>query len=279
MRDGASPLEPPQAGLVGLLGRPTWREAGWALELADLFRSPVWRGSGVPPGEGRPVLVVGGFGAGAGSSAILERWLRDAGHEVADAAVGRNVGPSERSVSAILDGVEELRQRTGRRVAVIGHSRGGNQARVAAVRAPDQLAALVTLGSPHRQAYPPHFSVRLPVEGLRLAGRLGVLGRGAQRGEEAFERDRQAPFPPDLPFITMWSKTDGIVDWRACRDPGAEDVELPGTHLGLAASAPAYRALAEALGRPDVQRRSELPLSYPPSPTRKMGSRFLEGRS
>ena len=257
MSDQDAPLEGPQAGLAGLLGRPTWREAGWALELLALLRSPVWRGVGVPAGDGRPVLVVGGFGAGAGSSAILERWLRQAGYVVADAAVGRNIGPSERSVSAIVAGVEELRQRTGRRVAVIGHSRGGHQARVAAVRVPDQLALLVTLGSPHRQPYPPHISVRLPIEGLRVAGRLGVLGRGVQRGEEDFERDREAPFPPAVPFVSMWSRTDGIVDWRACRDRGAEDVELPGTHLGLAASAPAYRALATALGRPDVRRRSE----------------------
>ncbi len=257
MHEPDVPLEPPQAGLAGLLGRPTWREAGWALELADLFRSPVWRGEGVPPGEGRPVLVVGGFGAGAGSSAILERWLRRAGYVVADAAVGRNVGPSERSVAAINQAVDELRAGTGRRPVVIGHSRGGHQARVAAVRYPDKLALLVTLGSPHRQAYPPHFYVRLPIEGLRLAARFGVLGPGARFDEEDFHRDREAAFPAELPFITMWSKTDGVVDWRACLDPAAEDVELRATHLGLAAGAPAYRALAAVLGRPDVRRRSE----------------------
>jgi pimeloyl-ACP methyl ester carboxylesterase len=256
--DPHAPLERPQAGIAGMIGRPTWREAGWALELLQLFRSPVWRGTGVPAGDGRPVLVVGGFGAGAGSSAILERWLRQAGYEVGDAAVGRNIGPSERSVSAIVAGVEELRRRTGRRVAIIGHSRGGHQARVAAVRIPEQLALLVTLGSPHRQAYPPHLSVRLPIEGIRMAGRFGILGRGVQLDEEDFHRDREAPFPPAVPFVSMWSRTDGIVDWRACRDPGAEDVELPGTHLGLAASAPAYRALAAVLGRPDVRRRSEV---------------------
>ena len=257
MDDADAAPERPQAGIAGLLGRPTWREPGWALELVELLRAPVWRGTGVPAGEGRPVLVVGGFGAGAGSSAVLERWLRRAGYEVGDAAVGRNIGPSERSISAILAGVEELWQRTGRRVVVIGHSRGGHQARVAAVRAADRLALLVTLGSPHRQPYPPHLSVRLPIEGLRLAARLGVLGPGMRFEEEAFERDREAPFPPELPFVSMWSRTDGIVDWRACRDPGAEDVELPGTHLGLAASAPAYRAIAAALGRSDVRQRAE----------------------
>jgi triacylglycerol lipase len=43
---------------------PLWRESRLGLEAAQLFRSPVWRGVGVPPGEGRPVLLVPGFMAG-----------------------------------------------------------------------------------------------------------------------------------------------------------------------------------------------------------------------
>jgi len=101
-----------------------------------------------------------------------------------------------------------------------------------------------------------------PLEGMSdvssdTSGDIPSSPINARLDEEDFQRDREAPFPAAVPFISMWSRTDGIVDWRACLDRGAEDVELPGTHLGLAASAPAFRAIAAALGRPDVRHRGE----------------------
>ena len=55
---------------------PLWRESRVGLEAAQLLRSPVWRGAGVAPGEGRPVLLVPGFMAGDGSLATMTKWLR-----------------------------------------------------------------------------------------------------------------------------------------------------------------------------------------------------------
>ena len=48
---------------------PLWRESRAGVEAAALFRSSVWRGGGVPDGEGRPVLLIPGFLAGDGSLA------------------------------------------------------------------------------------------------------------------------------------------------------------------------------------------------------------------
>ena len=45
---------------------PLWRESRFALELAGLRRSAVYRGAGVPDGGGRPVLLIPGFMAGDG---------------------------------------------------------------------------------------------------------------------------------------------------------------------------------------------------------------------
>ena len=59
---------------------PLWRESRVALEAARLFRSPVWRGDGVPAGNGRPVLLVPGFMAGDGSLGTMTRWLRANGY-------------------------------------------------------------------------------------------------------------------------------------------------------------------------------------------------------
>lgn len=51
--------------------------------------------------------------------------------------------------------------------------------------------------------------------------------------------------------MSVYSRTDGFLDWRISLDPAAEHVEIDCTHLGLAASVPAFRAIAAALQRLD----------------------------
>jgi hypothetical protein len=34
-------------------------------------------------------------------------------------------------------------------------------------------------------------------------------------------------------LISYYTTSDGIVDWRACVVPGAENIEVPGSHLGM----------------------------------------------
>ena len=59
---------------------PLWRESRFGLELAELRRSPVFRGHGVPGGDGRAVMLIPGFLAGDGSLATMTHWLRAAGY-------------------------------------------------------------------------------------------------------------------------------------------------------------------------------------------------------
>ena len=35
------------------------------------------------------------------------------------------------------------------------------------------------------------------------------------------------PFPQDVELISYYTTSDGIVDWRACVVPGAENIEVP----------------------------------------------------
>src|SRR3712207_9403715 len=56
---------------------PIHREGRVALEAARLMRDPVFRGDGMPRGEGRPVLLIPGFMAGGGSPALVTPRLRD----------------------------------------------------------------------------------------------------------------------------------------------------------------------------------------------------------
>jgi len=59
----------------------------------------------------------------------------------------------------------------------------------------------------------------------------------------------EADFPSGVGYVSIYSRSDGIVDWHACLDPAAEHVEIQASHCGMAVSAQAYRTVAEALAR------------------------------
>ncbi len=115
-----------------------------------------------------------------------------------------------------------------------------------AVRRPADVSLLVTLGAPHRVLYPPHVLVRGPAATLQLQAWLRRRRRDPA-GHERYEADRLAPFPGGVPFVSIFSRSDGFLDPRLCLDPGAEAVEVDCSHFGLTASVPAFRAIATAL--------------------------------
>src|SRR3954464_7871271 len=73
---------------------PLWREGLMGLEAASLMRSAVWRGAGQAPGDGRGVVLIPGFMAGAGSRGLMPRGLRGLGYPTHRAARGSHVGCS-----------------------------------------------------------------------------------------------------------------------------------------------------------------------------------------
>src|SRR4051794_41962417 len=108
---------------------PLWRESRVGLEAGRLFRSPVWRGEGVAPGNGRPVLLVPGFLAGDGSLGTMTKWLRANGYWTSRAGIRANVGCSQEACARLEKRLETLADRTGEKGAIIGQSRGGGLGR------------------------------------------------------------------------------------------------------------------------------------------------------
>jgi hypothetical protein len=47
--------------------------------------------------------------------------------------------------------------------------------------------------------------------------------------------------------INMDSRSDGIVDWRACLDPQAEQIEVDSSHCGMSVNVDVFRALERVL--------------------------------
>jgi pimeloyl-ACP methyl ester carboxylesterase len=235
-------------------GPRLWQEARLGLELASLVRDPIFRGEGMTDAREQPVLLIPGFLAGDGSLTLMTRWLRGTGHHARRTGMRSNVSCSELAVSRLEERLELLYEHQGRRVAVVGQSRGGLFARVLASRRPDLVSGVVTLGSPHRGMLELHRLVRLQVLTVGALGSLGVPGlfnHSCLLGDccKQFEQDLQGAFPPGVGFVSIYSKSDGVVNWNACLDPAARHVEVRASHCGMGVNAGVYRALGAELAR------------------------------
>jgi pimeloyl-ACP methyl ester carboxylesterase len=233
---------------------PIWRESRIPLETAALLRDPIWRGAGVRSGAGQPVLLMPGFLAGDDSLGLMTTWLRRTGHQTRSAGIRANVDCSAKAVDKLIERTEELAERHGRRVVLIGQSRGGTFARVIATRRPDLVSGIVTLGSPLTSSFDIHPIVRMQIRAVAALGTLGakgMFGLECLKGDccSTFWDDMRAEFPADVGFVSIYSKSDGVVRWRSCLDEAATHVEVRASHCGMAVNPGAYRAIATAMER------------------------------
>jgi pimeloyl-ACP methyl ester carboxylesterase len=175
-----------------------------------------------------------------------------------------NVDCSGTIVTRLEEILEELVAEQGERAVVIGQSRGGTIARVLGKRRPDLICGVIGLGSPQVDPLAVHPLVRLQVKAIARLGSLGAPGLFKRAClEEAccasFWKDLLEPMPKGVGLVNVYSKSDGIVDWRACLDPHGDQVEIDASHCGMAVSPAAWRAVADALrnfGRAEARRRS-----------------------
>ena len=238
-------------------------EVGWQLQLARLLRDPIHRGTGVPRGDGRPVVLVPGFMAGDYTLNVLGRWLARIGYVPHYSGMRANLACMDRALDAFETRVELIHAEAGRRVAIIGHSRGGHFAKALAHRRPDWISHVVSMGA--------GLDVPLAVSTPVMAAALAVsaahrradpsLPKGCMTGSctcRAFE-DYRAPFPPEVPLTSIYTRGDGCVRYSCCTPDYAQCVEVSGGHVGLAFEREAYRAIAEALAAPE---RAVVPVSH-----------------
>jgi triacylglycerol lipase len=232
---------------------PIWREALVGLEWLALRASPVFYGLGVPPGDGSAVVVVPGF---LGSDVYLQElywWLRRIGYQAYMSRIGRNAECLDIVADRLLETIDRAQAATGGKVHLIGHSLGGMLSRSAAARRPERIASVTTLGSPFRGIRSHPFVMQAAD---RVRSRI-QRERGLDERSDCYTgycncdavAGLAATFPPSVPQMNIYTKTDGIVDWRFCLSGNPEsDFEVPGTHVGLVFNPCVYSLLAARLG-------------------------------
>jgi pimeloyl-ACP methyl ester carboxylesterase len=242
---------------------PLWGELRYGAELVRLLSGHALRP--LPRAKDpQPVLLIPGFMAGDSSLTVLRGWLERRGHAVSVSGIRVSIDCTERMVRRLEQQLDELASKAGRRVFLIGQSRGGAMARCLAVRKPAAIDGLVMLGTPVCDPLAVARPVRRTLSVIARLGDLGLprlLSTTCRDGECCADVWQQigAPLERHIRAVAVYSRSDGIVDWRACADPHAETVEIDSSHCGMSVHPRVYELLPRVLdgapARPHARRR------------------------
>ena len=225
-------------------------------EFALLMADPVFYGVGVPRGDGRPALVLPGLFANDFYLQPMHSWLGRIGYRPVPSTFWVNAGCPERLTGQAEEALERRLSRSERPAVIIGHSRGGILAKAIATRLSERASHLVLLGSPvgAMMRYNWGDARNAPTAASRTLGEASSRIRNlldpdcdAPGCGCAFFADLRAPLNRSTKVVSIYSRDDPIVPAWSCQIPGAENIEVSGTHSGLAFNGAVYRALAEQL--------------------------------
>ncbi len=214
----------------------TLLEARAGLELgAWLAALPIMRRK--IAGQPHPVLVIPGFFASDTATWPLRHLLHRWGHRALGWELGRNLGAKPGTFDHLLRMIEATAVAADQRVSLIGWSLGGIFARELSRTRPDLVRCVVSLGSP---IHGPESSSLAPLF-KRLNPRAKAPSPDAQRNRIQ---------SPPVPCTAIYTRSDGIVHWRAALEPAGqrtENIRVLGSHMGLAHNPLALYAIFDRL--------------------------------
>lgn len=230
---------------------PLWRENFAALDWLCLRGSPEFRGCGIARGNGEPVVLVPGFMASDMCMRELSGWLKRIGYAPYFSNVGRNMDCAGAVLERLLPTVDRAHAETGAPVTVVGHSLGGLLARGVALARRNAVERVITLGS--------------PVNGVLVHPAVIVASELARIDcDGSCAEPMQRALPAGVAEYNVYSKRDGIVDWRTCVSDGGTPVEVRGTHIGMIVNRAVYGAIGDALASaPSSARALHEPRAFP----------------
>ncbi len=216
-------------------------------ELAGFLATAPLLSLSAPRGDGHPVLVLPGLVTSDRSTFALRTFLKSLGYPTYGWDLGRNYGPLPGIEEAMLNRVDELTDKHGKKVSLIGWSLGGIYARQLAKMRPETVRSVVSLGSPFNGD-----------PRATNAWKLYEFTSGHKVDDRQRHMGGDIADAPPVPTTAIFSKTDGICAWQLCVEKDGdqtENIEIHGSHCGLGHHPAAIYAIADRLSQPDGQWR------------------------
>jgi hypothetical protein len=229
-------LRPPSLALTLIEGRG----------VAELAATFVLKGvlDSAPRGDGHPVIVLPGFLASDRSTVPLRKFLTDLGYDARGWGQGQNLGRFYKMRTILEAQVEQVYKETGKKVSLVGWSLGGVFARYLSLIMPDKVRSVITLGSP--------FAADInATSAKKLYEFLSQEGPAKPGDLEKIAGDLP------VPNSSIYTKLDGIVNWKTCiSKPAAnsETIEIRlASHVGIGVNPAAFWAVADRLTQGEGQ--------------------------
>lgn len=205
-------------------------------EAQALQRDSIYKGEGIPRGDGHVVITVPGWLHGDAHHNDLNGWIKRIGYDARLSGIKHNIGPVEPHITTVKDTIVQA-SKDSKKVTIIPHSLGGSETitAVADLFATGSLDGeseiqIITLASPFGNAYEnsQQWTQEL-ADCMRMQEDPGIA--------------RMAEVTTNLPhFIRsnitrIIARKDRIVLPSQCRDPDpnspTEIIYVDGSHKGL----------------------------------------------
>lgn len=192
-----------------------------------------------PKGDGHPVLVAPGFMTSDRSTTILRKFLKDLGYAPQTWDLGINLGRPEYAYR-MLARIEEINEAYNTKVSIVGWSLGGVFAREVARLKPELIRQVITLGSP--------FADILGENNGRWFYDLLHGPKGIDLDNELMQNMDTSP---PVPTTAIYTKDDGVVNWRHCMEQEegeiTQNIQVAGSHCGLGHNPSVLYCIADRL--------------------------------
>lgn len=233
----AAPFTAPPWTLTSLEPvRAAWEYAGMRLMSK----------AALPPGDGHAIVLFPGLASDKHAIGPLKSFCEQLGYAAFDWGRGFNTGPQGDPyiwLDKLAAHVRDLVAAHQAPISLVGWSLGGIYAREVAKRLRGRVRQVVTIGT--------------PFAGATHHTRAGLVYRLLNGNDAEFDEtmSRTLRTPPNVPTSSIYSRSDGVVAWQACLQPGSrawtENIEVGGSHCGLGWNSDVFRVLADRLSQPE----------------------------